>query len=567
MRGYLDGKPARQVEWKKKRGAKKWIPEDRDKRRIALIVAGVLGALLLGLIVYQIFPVYGVCKMEAGTQADVSDFLRFPSKNAHFAKDNETYDSRVPGEYTQRIKAGLFTHTCRLIIQDTTAPELVLKPATVGLGETCTIDSFINNLYDVTETKTEYTIKPDFTKAEGTQAVEIKAVDAAGNETVAQTELVTMPILGVVDVEVGEGAPPASRFLLSGMEGEIEYTNVPEERDHLMIGTYEVGLRYNGKEYTSRVNQVDTQPPEFTTKYLETYPRFKLEASAFVAEENDSTTVAYTFETEPDPTTWEKGKTYVVMVVGTDEGGNQTRHPAAVVLNNDTENPVFDLAEDFDAFAGTTIAYKNMVTVSDNSEDAEIEVDASAVDNSKVGTYPVHYTARDASGNETKVTINCNIVEMEDLKAELDARVDAILAEIITEGMTEREKAKAIFDYIQEHASYVSTPDMGNWVEAAWQGLETGLADCTIYQAMAKEFLDRAGIKNMNISRIPAGEDFKHSWNLIDIADGHGWYHYDTCPRMEHNKVFLWDDAQVKAYSARHDNCYNYDPAEYPEIP
>ena len=78
--------------------------------------------------------------------------------------------------------------------------------------------------------------------------------------------------------------------------------------------------------------------------------------------------------------------------------------------------------------------------------------------------------------------------------------------------------------------------------------------------------LTRAGLKNMDIERIPEGDDM-HYWNLIDVEDGHGWYHYDTTPRWDHPTVFLWTDAQAQEYSVVNQNCYNYDREKYPEIP
>ena len=84
---------------------------------------------------------------------------------------------------------------------------------------------------------------------------------------------------------------------------------------------------------------------------------------------------------------------------------------------------------------------------------------------------------------------------------------------------------------------------------------------------MAKAMLTRAGITNMDIERIPAGNSL-HYWNLVDIGDGHGWYHFDTTPRVDGNPtILLWTDAQMMEYSQAHGNCFNYDRAVYPAIP
>ena len=143
---------------------------------------------------------------------------------------------------------------------------------------------------------------------------------------------------------------------------------------------------------------------------------------------------------------------------------------------------------------------------------------------------------------------------------------DDALATIIKTGMTNREKAQAIYKYIQSHVGYISFSEKGDYIRAAYEGLATGKGDCYVYASVAKVMLTRAGITNMDIERIPEG-DSMHYWNLVDIGDGHGWYHFDTTPRKDKTKFFLWDDASIKAYSDAHNNCHNYDRSLYPDIP
>ena len=158
------------------------------------------------------------------------------------------------------------------------------------------------------------------------------------------------------------------------------------------------------------------------------------------------------------------------------------------------------------------------------------------------------------------------IVEQTADEKELNEQLDKILAEIITDDMSQKDKAWAIFSYIRNHVGYVSSSEKGDYVKAALQALKQGQGDCYVYFSIAKAMLTRAGIKNMDIERIPEG-DKMHYWNLVDLEDGHGWYHYDTTPRVDHPTIFLWDDATIKAYSDAHDNCHNYDRSKYPDIP
>jgi hypothetical protein len=150
-------------------------------------------------------------------------------------------------------------------------------------------------------------------------------------------------------------------------------------------------------------------------------------------------------------------------------------------------------------------------------------------------------------------------------KKELDRQLDRIMKDILTEGMSQKDKAWAIFSYIREHVDYVNTSEKGDYVRSALQAILQGQGDCYSYFSVAKAMLTFAGIKNMDIERIPEGDKL-HYWNLVDLEDGHGWYHYDTTPRIDHPTIFLWDDATIKAYSDARYNCHNYDRAKYPRI-
>ena len=151
-------------------------------------------------------------------------------------------------------------------------------------------------------------------------------------------------------------------------------------------------------------------------------------------------------------------------------------------------------------------------------------------------------------------------------EAEVITKADEIISQIITDGMSDKDKTWAIYEYIRDHVNYVSSSEKDDYMKAARQGLVNGSGDCYVFRSVAKLLLDEAGIENMDIERIPSGDDM-HYWNLVDIHDGHGWYHFDTTPRIDHPTIYLWDDAKIKEYSDAHNNCHNYDRSKYPDIP
>ena len=145
---------------------------------------------------------------------------------------------------------------------------------------------------------------------------------------------------------------------------------------------------------------------------------------------------------------------------------------------------------------------------------------------------------------------------------EVYALADAVLEKILTPEMTPLEKAKAIYQYNIYNIAYINHSEKGNWVRAAYEGLADKKGDCYVYACTAKVLLDRAGIRNMDIIKIPTRRS--HYWNLVDL--GEGWYHFDTTPRSDHPTIFMWTEAQLMEYSGRHYGSHNYDHSLYPEV-
>ena len=144
----------------------------------------------------------------------------------------------------------------------------------------------------------------------------------------------------------------------------------------------------------------------------------------------------------------------------------------------------------------------------------------------------------------------------------LNAEADKILATIINDSMSQYEKAKAIFNWCHNQIGYYDGTPKTNWVQGAYRGLVNRRGDCYVYAMTAKCLLTRAGIKNMDIEKIPSKT--RHYWNLIDL--GEGWYHFDTCRRSDGSTFFYVTDAKLMAYSNAHHGSHNYDPSKYPHI-
>ena len=237
----------------------------------------------------------------------------------------------------------------------------------------------------------------------------------------------------------------------------------------------------------------------------------------------------------------------------------------------DKEPPVITGAKDLTVTVGGTVSYRDGVTVTDNmDENVQLQVDAEQVNLEQAGSYPVTYSAEDSRGNRTEITVTVLVEEppevppseepTEDQK-KLDQLAANILSQIITPDMTQRQQARAIFDYVISNMHYVGTPDDVDWVTAAYEGLTQKRGDCYYYFACSKELLTMAGIPNIDLNRVGGNSD--HYWQLVNVGDG--WYHFDTCPHPGGAPLtaFLLTEAEVRQYSAQFTgiwlNYYMYD--------
>mgnify|MGYP002703293599 FL=1 len=133
------------------------------------------------------------------------------------------------------------------------------------------------------------------------------------------------------------------------------------------------------------------------------------------------------------------------------------------------------------AMNGVAYYRDGVSAVDDVDGPVAVEIDAGAVDLTAAGEYPVIYSAQDAAGNRVEQTATVTVVETitvdqgqdeqtedetpeeagggaspgEVTQEDLDRLADEVLAKITNSGMSQREKAKAIFDYVNRHIKYV----------------------------------------------------------------------------------------------------------------
>ena len=214
------------------------------------------------------------------------------------------------------------------------------------------------------------------------------------------------------------------------------------------------------------------------------------------------------------------------------------------------------------------LAYREGVTVTDDSGWAELEVDSAAVDADVPGVYDVVYIARDAAGNETRVTAAVTVLAVSE--EELARLADPILEEIIAPGMGGAEKALAIHTWVQTSIVYTNTGEKEGVLDGAYNALTLRSGDCYTFYALAKYLLGRVGIESIDMRRVPEAET-THFWLLVDL--GEGWHHYDACPILQGHagerphRGFMMTESEAQDFAELYDrpDYYSYPPECLPE--
>lgn len=134
--------------------------------------------------------------------------------------------------------------------------------------------------------------------------------------------------------------------------------------------------------------------------------------------------------------------------------------------------------------------------------------------------------------------------------------VNRILSQIITPRMSDREKVKAVHDYIVLNVEY----DLSLMRYTAYHALYDGTTVCQGYALLGHKMLNQLGIK----TRIFASYGMNHAWNLVNL-DGK-WYHMDMTwndptPDVKGRVIYdyyLLTDSEIK------DMGHSWEPEEYP---
>ncbi|MBW7476821.1 hypothetical protein K0T92_19070 [Paenibacillus oenotherae] len=133
------------------------------------------------------------------------------------------------------------------------------------------------------------------------------------------------------------------------------------------------------------------------------------------------------------------------------------------------------------------------------------------------------YTVR-TWGPDARIKLSVRYRETAEQTKRVAEWVNGILPTIITPEMSEREKVKAIHNWIVYNVAYDSSLQR----YTAYEAMTTGLAVCQGYSLLAHRMLQAAGFEALIIEgKVVTGN---HVWNMVQM-DGK-WHHLDV----------TWDD-------------------------
>ncbi len=528
----------------------------RTRKLFALLIFSILALLAVGAYAYIKFQPLMVKDViiEAGSSmVEVQEFLVNKNKKANYITDITTINLNKPGVYPIEIAIDDKIYTASLEVIDTTSPTAKAVNNAVIKGESITADQFVTEITDSTDVTVAFQAIPN-TSIAGEQEVSIILEDEVGNKTLMNAILTVFDMKNEVAIEAGTEWNISAEDYLNGENHKVSFLTDLTTLDTNKPGTHRIELNVDGQRVNARLKVTDTRPPIAKAVDQEIWIGEEIEAISFVTDIQDVSEVTASYVEEPEFTSLGQQEVSIELK---DEFDNRSVLTAKLTIKEDTEAPVITGVRDITVYIGETLSYRKDVKVYDNKDKKiDLQIDSSAVNLKKEGTYPVIYSATDSSGNKTTESCMITVIPLSvDLDA-LNQLLDDILFQITNDTMSQKEIAKEIYTWTKGHISYTGSSDKTDWMAEAYRGITKGVGDCFTYFSVSQALLNRVGIDNIPLTRV--GGRTRHYWSLINC--GEGWYHFDATPNKDHRESFYLTESQVEELTAlRGNNYYVYD--------
>lgn len=455
-----------------------------------------------------------------------------------FTEEINNIDFSVPGEYIVRVKIGFMTYRSTLKIIDTQKPIVTLRQLISPLGKEIDPKDFVLTSIDNTELHYEFIEAPD-PNTIGIQQVSIQISDLGNNKIIETSTVFITQVKDKVTIEAGTPAPTIDDFLMEERTNETFITKIDSLK--LVVGVYPIEIQIGDRILVSRLEVIDTIAPMATVVELKAFVSDSIPASKFVKNIVDASKVTVSYKENIDITA--KEGTFEPVILLTDAGNNVTELIGKIVVIKDTEPPVFSGSglRNRTVYISESFNVRSQVYAVDN-RDGTVSISVSgSVDFSKVGTYPITFTAKDKAGNSATEKITVTVITHPPFvpkgdtgNSELNALVDKLFSKMLHGDMSTYQVTKIIYDFGRT-IHYQAGPWASEWTERAIWTIKNRVGNCYGRMYAMEAMFVRAGIANRE--RIKYNGE--HSWNQVDI--GKGWQNVD----IGYPDVFLVSDSYL----------------------
>ncbi|KAF0227059.1 MAG: cysteine protease [Erysipelotrichaceae bacterium] len=360
--------------------------------------------------------------------------------------------------------------------------------------------------------------------------------------------MTSLQIKANVNSELGSPITLTAKDFVANLPLEATITLVSDLTliDYNTIGTHEIEIKVNDKIYTSSLHIVDTTAPTAIVKGVVVEVGGTLLPQDIIVSITDLSDTTVSFSKTPNLS---RKKTIRVILIVKDSSGNKSQYPINVEVVLDKTAPIIEILGQVyvqigesnpDYWANANVSDAKSIISSTSANDDLVKID-------RLGTYSVTLIAKDAKGNvasierSVKVVMKSTYLTMKGLdnpeNNKADAFIEAVLSEIITESMTQRQKMRAIYDWLLNEISYQTETSIDYSLDSynkiddyAFNGFKRLKGHCFHYAAMAAEMLDTLGleltlIKGEGYSLTENDHFLLHYWVMVNI-DGMN-YHFD----------------------------------------
>jgi hypothetical protein len=459
--------------------------------------------------------------------------------------------------------------------------EYRLQPVVILEGQSFSPDEFLDTTEEMGDISAVLQ-NPRFTASAGRIIVPLTLRNGLRSlDTTA--ELYVLRPVDRITIELAEESPPINPMHLitnaeitRGIPFDVRFTEEPLLLEDYPVGEFTLYLTLNGAPFEVILTVTDTTPPTATAANVVIRIGEPVTPYDFVADVSDASRItSVSFVNEPDVFAT---RDQIVEIIIEDEFGNSILISSSLSILLNREPPTIEGTVDIiESLVGNPIIYRQGVTAFDDfGRELEVRVDSSGVDQHTEGEYTVIFRAEDLTGLYTEIEVAVLIIEID--TDYVDQRVDAILENILTDGMTQVEQVRVIFRWVRSNVQFAPVRGGPQSVyEGAYRALYDRRGNCYIFYSISERLLTRAGIPNMRIQRDVSVPGTTHLWNLIN-PDGLGWYHYDSLPTRASlgfsPLMYMFTASQAAEWAAMMNTpelhgaptYFTYDASLYPEI-